>query len=119
MIEVPNGYQDAHGFTYNGGVILINHMSHSAHQSVQMNLVLDAEAINYNSTGLSAGAQLGFTAVIYPSAQALTERRPPLQFKPQGHPDYFNITLQNAVEANQLLGLCEQWLMDNILTGGE
>lgn len=118
MINVPMGYQDAHGFIYNGGIILINHMAHTSHVSVQSNLELQPEALQYVTANEQAHAQLGFTAVIYPSQQALNERRPPLSFKPFGHAEYFNITLTEALNPTQMLAICEQWLLDNILSPG-
>lgn len=119
MINVPNGYIDAHGFVYNGAVLLINHCSYSNNQTQQSNLQIQDGVPSYQNLGVQSNTQLGFTAVIFASAQALADGKPPISFRPANASEYFNVSLETPIDQNALVQTCEDWLVANIFNGGE
>ncbi len=114
MINVPLGYTDAHGFVYNSAVLLINHSNYSNNQTIQSNLQIQDGVASYQNLGIQAHTQIGFTAVIFASAQALAEGKPPISFRPANHPEYFNISLQAPIAESALVETCEEWLLENV-----
>lgn len=119
MINIPPGYEDAHGLVYSSAVILINHCVYTAQKTVQKSISLTAGVPSYSDGGSSSNIQLGFTANIFPSEQALLEGKQPISFRPAGHSEYFNIQLNDPIADEDVIATCEQWLLDNIFTGGE
>lgn len=119
MINVPSGYTDAHGFVYNNAVLLINHCTYSNNQSLQSNLQIQDGVPTYQGSGVQSHTQLGFTAVIFASSEALASGKPPISFKPANHPEYFNIQLNEPINESQILSICEQWVETNIFNIGE
>jgi hypothetical protein len=115
MINVPDGYEDAHGIVYTGAVVVINHVSHSSNQHTQLNLEITETGPQYVNTSQQSHSQIGFTALIYPSLAALQERKPPLTFRPNNFPEYFNMQLQQPLAESEMVSACEQWLLTNVL----
>lgn len=118
MINVPVGYTDAHGFVYTEAVVLINHCSYSNSQTLQSNLQIQEGVPAYQNLGLQSHTQIGFTAVIFASAQALSDGKPPISFRPANTTEYFNILLESPIDSNALVQTCEQWLLDHIFSLG-
>jgi hypothetical protein len=117
MINVPAGYTDAHGLEYQTAIVVINQAGLTNHQSTQVSMQVGTNGvISYNTQESGAGRAINFTAVLYPSEADLQAGRPPIQFRPANHSEYFNFSAPAEVQSSGIVAACEAWLVENVFT---